>query len=188
MVAKIDKDWPRLCRGISHVRPHLRAPFRTADTQYHFLGNSRPSDSLGPGLADTGTELHPDGRLLAVVPSNLSLLCGPARLASGGCQAVCALDCSSQVPPCSGADPILAQTPFRSAQPGHRISRFCAERGPGGGLNYTVRIHRLGEVENIGNKESRPTASRRVLGNGLYCRLARSGTKHYPRRLTRRGL
>ena len=74
-----------------------------------------PPDSLGPGLADPGTELHTDGRLLPLVPSNLSLLLGPARLAIGRCQAVCGLDCSSQVPPCSGSDPILARTSFRSA-------------------------------------------------------------------------
>ena len=75
----------------------------------------------------------------------------------------------------SGSDPILARTSLRSAKPGDRTPRFCPERGLGGGLNRTERIPRLGKVKNLGNEKSRPTTSRRALGNGLYRRLARQG-------------
>ena len=44
-----------------------------------FWGILVPLAALGPGLADPGTELHTDGRLFALVPSNLSLLRGPSE-------------------------------------------------------------------------------------------------------------
>src|SRR5271157_2154221 len=179
---------PRIRRGQCHAWPSSRATFCPADAECGFLGDSHPAGGSLVRLADPGIEPWTLGRLSALVPSNPSLLRSPARLAIAGCQAVRGVDCSGQIPASRWFCSILARKTHRQAQPGDRTPRFSPERGPGGGPNYTVRIHRLEEVKNLGNQESRPTASRRVLGNGLYCRLARQGIKHYPRRLTRRGL
>ena len=127
VVEKINKNGPRIRRGVSHVRPHGQTTFRAANPEYDSLGDSLSSGSPGPGLAKPGSEPLAAGRIPVPVPTNLSLLRRPARLAAEGRPALRTLDCARQVSRRS-SDSLLAGTTFRSTKPGHRVSRLGCKR------------------------------------------------------------
>ena len=78
-----------------------------------FWGILIPLSCPWPGLADPWDQPCFVGRILALVPPNLPLLRGPARLAVSRCPSVCILDLLAKFPHALGVSPVLAWSTLR---------------------------------------------------------------------------
>ena len=81
-----------------------------------FWGILLPLAALGLAWPTRGAQPYLAGRILPLVPPNLPLLRGPARLAARRCSSLRILDCPGQVSSCAGSNPILAWSAFRSGE------------------------------------------------------------------------
>ena len=84
-----------------------------------FWGFFGPLTALALAWPTRGVSLFLLAGYYPLVPPNLPLLRGPARLAASGRPALCRLDRPGQVSPGAGGHPLLARSTLRPAKPGH---------------------------------------------------------------------